>query len=88
VDRPTDPVNTEHVPDTGDLIDPHAYDPQPQPVDDPDDPSYVEPAHAAVRVDATRMVPADDPATSLGAALLADQQLPAAHADEFPEDHA
>lgn len=56
MDRPTDPVNTDNVPDTGDLIDPHAHDPRPQPVDDPDDPSYVEPAAAAVRVDPDRMV--------------------------------
>jgi hypothetical protein len=38
-----DPAPRLGIPDTGDLIDPHAPDPDPDEVTDPGDPSYVEP---------------------------------------------
>lgn len=39
------------VPDTGDLIDPSAEDPDPDVITDPDHPDYVEPASEATPVD-------------------------------------
>jgi hypothetical protein len=63
-DGPT-AVNTENTPDTGDLIGRDAPDPQPQPVTDPHDPSHVEPAYVAVRVNPTNLIPASSPLEGL-----------------------
>lgn len=56
-ESPPDPGLTE--PDTADLIGRDAPDPPPAPVTDPDDPSYVEPAPAAVRVNPELLLPAE-----------------------------
>lgn len=53
-----DPGLTEQ-PDTGDLIDRDAPDPPPAEVTDPSDPSWVEAAPDAVRVNPARLLPAD-----------------------------
>lgn len=58
----TQPLVTRHPDlDTGDLINPYAPDPRPEPVDDPADPSWVEAADDAVTVDPDRLLPADPP---------------------------
>lgn len=56
----TGDIAAGHVPDTGDLIDKSAPDPQPEQVTDPTDPSYCEPAHAAVRVNPHNLLPTLD----------------------------
>lgn len=67
-DGPEEQLVTRHPepyqPDTGDLIDVTAPDPTPQPVTDPDDPSYVEPDPSAVPVNADLLLPADPPPAS------------------------
>lgn len=80
--HPTDPTDVEQQPDTGDLIDPDAEDAPPPPVTDPDDPSYVEPAAAAVPVNPANLLP--PPGAGLGEHLLNDQRLPAGQATDVP----
>jgi hypothetical protein len=42
---------THSEPDTGDVVDPNAADPTPEPVTDPEHPDYVEPATDATAPD-------------------------------------
>lgn len=62
MDQQPEPQDTEHVPDTGDIIDPHAEDPTPAEVTDPSDPNWVEPAADARAVDPALLLPPQDPA--------------------------